>query len=296
MNTLRATLLTGVAPALWGTTYLATTELLPADRPLLAATVRALPAGLLLLALARQLPTGSWWWKAPVLGALNIGVFFLLLFISAYRLPGGVAATVGSLQPIIVLILSALVLQEKIRLHTAITGLAGVTGVGLLVLQSEALLDPVGVLAGLGGAASMAAGLVLVKRWGRPVPLSAFTAWQLTTGGLMLLPALLLLEGLPTTISATNLVGFGYLALVNSVLGYSIWFWGLGRLTATSAAFLGLLSPIVATLLGWWILGQALAPLQLLGLGMALTSVIVAQLLTANNVSHRVLLTPLAER
>jgi probable blue pigment (indigoidine) exporter len=296
MNTLRATVLTAVAPALWGTTYLATTELLPADRPLLAATVRALPAGLLLLAVARQLPTGSWWWKAPVLGALNIGVFFVLLFVSAYRLPGGVAATIGALQPILVITLSALVLNEKLRLGTAISGLAGVTGVGLLVLQADARLDPIGVFAGLGGAASMAAGLVLVKRWGRPVPLYAFTAWQLTAGGVLLVPALLLVEGLPASLTPSNLAGFGYLVVVNSALGYSLWFWGLDRLPASSAAFLGLLSPIVATLLGWMALGQTLAPLQLVGLVMALAAMILAQRLTANAVSHTVALTALAER
>ncbi len=36
---------TAFAPAVWGSTYLVTTELLPANRPLLAAAVRALPAG-----------------------------------------------------------------------------------------------------------------------------------------------------------------------------------------------------------------------------------------------------------
>jgi drug/metabolite transporter (DMT)-like permease len=78
-------------PAVWGTTYIVTTELLPPGRPLLTAALRALPAGLLLLAVTRRLPHGDWWWRAAVLGTLNIGAFFALLFISAYRLPGGVA-------------------------------------------------------------------------------------------------------------------------------------------------------------------------------------------------------------
>jgi probable blue pigment (indigoidine) exporter len=92
-NRLTLILVTAIAPSLWGTTYLVTTELLPAGRPLLAAVIRALPAGLLLVAITRRLPQGSWWWRAFVLGALNIGVFFALLFVAAYRLPGGVAAT-----------------------------------------------------------------------------------------------------------------------------------------------------------------------------------------------------------
>ena len=40
--------LTALAPAIWGSTYLVTTEFLPPDRPLLAGMIRALPAGLYL--------------------------------------------------------------------------------------------------------------------------------------------------------------------------------------------------------------------------------------------------------
>src|SRR5690606_20195052 len=86
------TIATALAPTAWGTTYLVTSELLPPGHPMFAALSRALPAGLLALVLTRRLPSGSWWWKSMVLGALNIGVFFTLLFVTAERLPGGIAA------------------------------------------------------------------------------------------------------------------------------------------------------------------------------------------------------------
>ncbi len=92
---------TALAPAAWGLTYLATTEFLPPGRPLLAGAARALPAGLILVAIARRRPQGVWWLKAAVLGVLNIGAFFALLFAAAYRLPGGVAATLGAVQPLV---------------------------------------------------------------------------------------------------------------------------------------------------------------------------------------------------
>src|SRR5215468_8222898 len=107
MSSSRTQVATGLAPAIWGTTYLATTQLLPAGRPLLAAVLRALPAGLVLIAITRRLPHGIWWWRAFVLGALNIGAFFALLFVAAYRLPGGVAATIIAAQPLLVTGLSA---------------------------------------------------------------------------------------------------------------------------------------------------------------------------------------------
>ncbi len=83
-NRIALVVVTALVPAIWGTTYLVTTELLPPERPLLAAVLRALPAGLLLVLLTCRLPQGVWWWKAMLLGALNIGGFFALLFVAAY--------------------------------------------------------------------------------------------------------------------------------------------------------------------------------------------------------------------
>ncbi|WP_179199164.1 EamA family transporter, partial [Streptomyces alboverticillatus] len=146
-NRLKVVSATALAPAVWGSTYLVTTEFLPPGRPLLAATVRALPAGLVLIALTRRLPQGDWWWRALVLGALNIGGFFALLFVAAYRLPGGVAATIGAIQPLLAAGLAALLLGERLTVRTAAAGVAGVAGIALLVLRADAHLDVTGVAA-----------------------------------------------------------------------------------------------------------------------------------------------------
>ncbi|MEU4118624.1 EamA family transporter [Kitasatospora sp. NPDC028055] len=277
-NRLAVLLTTALAPAVWGTTYLVTTELLPPHRPLLAAVIRCLPAGLLLVALTRTLPKGGWWWRALVLGALNIGAFQALLFIAAYRLPGGIAATVGAVQPLVTAGLSAALLGDRLTLRTVLSGIAGVAGVSLLVLRAGARLDAAGVAAALGGAVVMAFGVVLSKRWVSPAPLLATTGWQLTAGGLLLVPATLLSEGAPPThYTADNLLGYAYLCLIGAALTYAVWFRGLRSLPPTSLSFLSLLSPVVATLAGWLALGQDLSPLQALGALVVLGSLIVAQ-------------------
>ena len=89
--------LTALAPAIWGSTYLVTSEWLPPDRPFTAALLRVLPAGLLLLLITRHSPAAPDRWRLLVLSALNIGVFQALLFVAAYRLPGGLAAVLLSL-------------------------------------------------------------------------------------------------------------------------------------------------------------------------------------------------------
>ncbi|MEV5718107.1 EamA family transporter [Amycolatopsis mediterranei] len=268
-------LLTALAPAIWGTTYLVTTEFLPPDRPLLAAVIRALPAGLPLVALTRRLPKGDWWWRSLVLGTLNIGAFLALLFVAAYRLPGGIAATLGALQPLLVAGLSTGLLGERLTRRTV---LAGVAGVSLLVLQAGARLDPIGVAAAAGGAVVMATGVVPSKRWTFPAPLPATTGWQLVAGGLVLVPVALAVEGAPpASLSGANLAGYAYLALVGAAFAYALWFRGIRALPATHVTFLGLLSPVVATLLGWLVLGRRLTPWQLLGAAIVPAAVVAAQ-------------------
>ncbi|WP_310742352.1 MULTISPECIES: EamA family transporter [unclassified Microbispora] len=271
--------LTALTPLVWGSTYAVTTEFLPPDRPLFTALARALPAGLVLLAVTRVLPRGVWVWRAAVLGALNIGAFFPLLFLAAYRLPGGVAAVLGAVGPLFALAFAALLLSERPTARKVLAGLVGLLGVGLVVLRAEARLDMVGVLAGLVGAASMSAGTVLTKRWGRPegVGALALTGWQLTAGGLLLVPVALLVEGAPPALSGENLLGYAYLGIVGTALGYWIWFRGISRLPATSVSFLALLSPVSAAVIGWAALGQALSPVQLLGMVLALGGTLLGQ-------------------
>ncbi len=268
---------TALAPAAWGTTYVTTSEFLPPGRPLLAAALRALPVGLVLVGLGRRLPHGSWWWRAAVLGALNIGAFFALLFVAAYRLPGGVAATLGAVQPLLVGVLARRVLGDRPGPVRIAASLAGLAGVALLVLRAGARLDPIGVAAGLGAAAAMAIGVVLTKRWQAPVPLLALTGWQLVAGGVLLVPLALAAEGVPGHLTADNVAGYLYLGVVGTGVAYALWFRGLRRLSPASLTFLGLLSPLVATVVGWVVLGQALTGWQVAGAVVVIASVVVAQ-------------------
>ncbi|MGH3830548.1 MAG: EamA family transporter [Pseudonocardiaceae bacterium] len=270
--------LTALAPVTWGTTYLVTTEWLPPDRPLLSGAIRALPAGLVALAIGRRLPHGAWWWRAAVLGTLNIGAFFALLFIAAYRLPGGVAATLNAVQPLIVAGLAFTLLGERPTRWRLGWGIAATIGVAVMVLRGQLAFDLPGILAGIAGTAAMAAGIVLTKRWGRPVGALAFTGWQLTAGGLLLAPLALLVEGPPPVLSLSAIGGYAWLAIIGTLLAYALWFNGLGRLPVVALSFLSLLSPVVATVLGWLVLRQSLTLAQGLGFGLALLSIAAAQL------------------
>jgi probable blue pigment (indigoidine) exporter len=278
LRDLRTIAVTALAPVVWGSTYLVTSEHLPPGRPLFAACVRALPAGVLLVLLARRLPHGVWWWRSAVLGFLNIGAFFALLFVAAYRLPGGVAATVIALQPLLVAALSARLLAQRLSRRTVLAALAGIGGVAAMVLSAEARLDPAGLAAALGAAVVMATGVVLSKRWSPPVSATAFAGWQLCAGGLLLLPVAVLVEGAsPPPLTTAGALGYAYLGLVGAALAYVVWFRGIRVLAPTAVTFLGLLSPVVATALGWLVLDQDLSPVQVVGAAVVLGSIVVGQ-------------------
>jgi probable blue pigment (indigoidine) exporter len=276
----RLILLGAVAPVVWGTTYTVTTELLPPGRPMTAALLRALPAGLLLLALTRQLPPAPWWGRLALLGLLNFGAFFPLLFLSAYRLPGGPAAVVGSAQPLVAAALLFVLFRQGTPLRRLLWALAAVAGVAVAVLGGTVALDAVGLAAAVAGTTTMAAGVVLTRRWGLPEGMSGLTAtgWQLVLGGLMTAPLVPLLDTGPFVLDAGAVAGYAWLALPGGAISYAVWFHAGRRLPPTSLTLLLPLTPVTAALLGWALLGEALTGVQAAGFGLALVAALGGQL------------------
>ena len=270
-------IITASAPVIWGSTYLVTTQFLPPDRPFLAAVLRCLPAGLLLLLWTRQFPKRQEWLKVIILAMLNIGLFQAMLFISAYRLAGGLAAILSSTQVLMVLMLVAFVGKQGVPRLTWLSASLGVIGVVLLVLTPQATADVVGIISALIGAMSMAMGIFFAKRWVLSLGTLALTGWQLLIGGLMLVPVTVIFEQAPSQLTLTNIAGYLYLCLVGAVLAYVLYFRGIARLAPAVVSSLGLLSPICAFVLGWLFLGQTMTGVALLGFVLVLISIVGVQ-------------------
>jgi probable blue pigment (indigoidine) exporter len=270
--------LAALTPIIFGTTYLLTTEFLPPGRPLLAALMRSLPTGLVLI-IGSPIPPRRWMARFFILSVLYASGLFPLLFIAAYRLPGGVAAVINSLSPLLVVVISVPLLGSRIRAIQIVAGMLGTAGVALLVLQSDARLDGVGLIAMAGAAIMFSVATVLTKRWGRPEGMTTIgvTGWIFLLAGLTLLPATLLIEGLPDHVTARNVAGLLYLVLISGIVAYAVWFWGLERLSASAVTFLTLLNPVTAAVLGWVVLDQRLNNWQLLGAVIVLVSVVMGQ-------------------
>jgi len=271
--------LTAVPPVVWGSTYAVTQLWLPPDRPFFAAAARVLPAGLLLLLWVRRVPRGVWWGRSAVLGALNHGLFFALLYVAAYRLPSGLGSTLTALSPLVLMGMAFLVLREHQARVTIGAAVVGVAGVVTLVWQNESAgtVDPVGVAAAVGAVLSSSLGFVLVKRWAPREDVLVTTTWQLVAGGLLLVPVAAVVEGAPPALDGSALLALAYLGLVGSAVGYVLWFRGLTRMDAGAVAVVGLVNPVVGTALGVALLAEPFGPLHLAAVAVTLGSVLVAQ-------------------
>jgi probable blue pigment (indigoidine) exporter len=276
-NSWSTPLITAVAPIAWGSTYLVTEQFLPPDRPLFAATVRALPVGLVLLAARHRLPTGEWWWKAIVLGLCNIGMFFPLIFLAAYHLPGGLAATLQATSPLAVMGIAWLLIGERAGAVRVAAAVVGLLGVGLLVVRNPGEMDALGLAGAFGSVAVSALGFVLIKRWEPPVDMLTLVSWQLVVGGLVLLPVALIVEGAPPAIDLPAALGFLWIAGIGTGVAYVCWFRGLRLMSAGAVSIIGLVNPVVGTLLGVAFAHEVFGPVQAVGMVLVLGGVLVGQ-------------------
>lgn len=276
----RSTLaLTLLAPISWGTTYITITEFLPPDRPLTVGAARVLPAGVLLalagLARSRWLPRGRELRNTAIVALFNFALFFPLLIFAIYRMPGGVAAAIGGVQPLFVATLTWAVTRSRPRPRDLAIGLVAAVGVALIVGRPGANFDTVGVLAALAANLSFSMAVVLTKHLPTPSDRIGSVGWQMILSSVVLVPLAVFAEGSLPPIGLGEVTGFAYLSLVTTGVAFLLWFSGIRRLPSTAPPLLGLAAPVTGAALGWIVLGESLTPIQLLGFVTTITAITV---------------------
>lgn len=261
---------TAVAPVSWGANYVVTREWLPADSPLWGSALRALPAGLLLLAFVRRLPHGRQARQAVILGVLNVGGFFLLVYLAAQLLPSNIAASVMSLAPLALAGFGWLLLGDRPTVQIGLGAVAGVLGVVLLVGGASGHIAPAGVAVSLSALVLSSIGAILATRWRGDVPVLTYTAWQLLAGGVLLAVLAGAIEGAPPAMHPDTVAALTFNAVVATALAYVCWFTGLANLRAGVVGTVGTLNPITGIVLGAVIAGESLTAAQFGGIALTL--------------------------
>jgi len=270
-------LLLVVLSMLWGLSFPAISIGLESLPPLLFAAFRYDVAAILLLAYAVSrteswLPAG----RNNLLAVTGGGLFFVagngLLFIGQQTVPSGVAAILQALVPIATALWALLLLGERLSGLGAVGVAVGFLGIGLVVQP-----DPSNLLGGgtagrlliVGQVTSVSLGGVLIQRAGPTIDRAALTGWSMGIGavilhGLSIAAGELPRSQLPTGTAAGAVV---YLGVFSTAAAFLIYFYILQEHGAFQASLVAYLVPVVATLVGVFVLDETIGLLTLVGFG-----------------------------
>lgn len=249
----------------WGTTYAVTQYSLDGWPALLLGALRALPAGLLLLMIKPNLPKRHEWSILLRLGAINIALFFSLLFVMSQTLPSTISGMAMIYVPVFAMLFHWIVYKKS-------SSKAQILSATLLIILAWALFDPqqmqlssIGLLALAGAIACIVIGGNLTKHLTSNIHWWTLVTWQLILGGALLaILASIQAVSYPTqyveplrNIDGLNLLGLLWLALPNTALAYSLYVWLLSRMSVVEFTFAGISNPIAGVALGLLLLGEA---------------------------------------
>jgi probable blue pigment (indigoidine) exporter len=266
----------------WGTTYAMTQLTLPDWPPLLLGALRALPAGLILLAIKPSLPHKTDWSILIKLGAINIAVFFSLIFIMALTLPSAISGIGMISVPVFAMLFHWVVSKKRPNLLQAISGAILIVLAWMLFDPNSISLNPIGLVAMLAAISCIIIGSTITKSLGSRIHWWTILTWQLVIGGALLLvaagiQALFSPEqylNVVNQFSLTNGLGISWIILLNTVLGYSMYVWLLQRMSVVDFTFGGIANPIAGIVCGLILMGESYTPQQyLLMSGMILASI-----------------------
>jgi probable blue pigment (indigoidine) exporter len=243
----------------------------------------------------RKLPRGSWWWRSLVLGTLNMGAFFALVYVAAQRLSTSIASTIMATAPVVMMLFAWAALAERPRVTQLAGACVGISGVAIMLSQGRHGVAVTGVLASVTAMIMSSFGYVLAKKWGTDLDVVSLTSWQLIAGGAMLIPVALAVEGSPPSLDTRAAFAFGYVTVVATAVAFVAWFAGLRHLDAAAVGLIGLLNPVTGVLLGTAVAGESLTVQQSLGLALVLFGILLGQPIAAH-LSARRSGTPLRRR
>lgn len=277
---------------IWGTNFVAMKIGLHDMGPMLLGALRFATASLPLLLFVRK-PDLPWRFIAGYGLAQGLGQFGFLFLGLWLGLPAGIASIVMQTQAFFTVLLAALLLHERIRINQWLGLVVSAGGLTMIAATSSAGRGHVpigGFLLGMAAAAMWAVSNIIARKGQRHNP--SYDALSLVVWGSAtpVLPFLLLAtwqDGWPATqrsllhLSWQDAVAVLYLALVATVVAYSLWARLLKRHEAATVAPFSLLVPVVGLSAAWLAFDERLAPLQWLGV------VIVGLGLLVNNFGHR---------
>ncbi len=253
--------------------------------PFFGAGLRFLLAAVLLYVLisSRRIPMPT---RAQLKGTLLYGLFgfgvsYAFAYVALLSLSSGVAAVLMGAVPLITLFLAVAHGVERFRGRALIGAVIAIAGISILVgVQSKAHIQIGALLLMLGGAVSAAESSVVLKKYPTGHPL-ATNAVAMGFGGLLLLSMSLTFGehwALPS--GSATWASLIYLVVVGSIALFWLFLYTIKRWAASRVSYVFVLTPIVASLAGAALAGDAVTPAMVAGGVIVLAGVYVGALST----------------
>lgn len=272
----------------WGSTFLAIRYAVEAIPPFLMAGVRFTLAGLLLygwmhLRTAVR-PTRQQWWAAAVAGLFLFTLSHGGLAWAEQRVESGIAALVGAMIPIWVVLLEWLRPGGTRPLRAVVIGIVvGFAGLVLLIgpgQGSEAQpLDSGATVVMVIGTLTWAIGTLYTRGMALPLSPFMFAGMQMLVGGVLLLVAGAVtgdwLKPVPEAVLMRSLLALLYLVSFGSILTFSAYVWLLRITKPARVATYAYVNPVVAVLLGWALAREPLTLRTLIAAAIIVAAVVV---------------------
>lgn len=279
-----------VTMLLWGGTFIAGRALAGSLSPVCCAFLRFAIATLALAIIVRLvdgrivLPPPRLWFSLFILGLSGVFAYNVLFFTGLQFIEAGRASLIIALNPLVITLLAAVFLGERLsarRLGGVLLSLVG----AVLVISNGA---PARLLSGSFGRGELAI-LGCVLSWvtyslvGRSVlkslsPLASVFYSSLI--GSLLLSGPALGDGLLTKlgdIAGKDWMSLAFLGLFGTAIGFSLYYQAIRKIGASRAGVFINLVPLFAVILSWWLLGEKIQGAVMAGgvvlmLGVGLTN------------------------
>ncbi|HZM14648.1 MAG TPA: EamA family transporter [Candidatus Krumholzibacteria bacterium] len=267
---------------IWSSTWTVIKFGLRGAPPLTAVSVRFVIAALLLalVLLARRLrlpEVRRFWWLSLTLGITQVAIPYILVYCAEQRISSGLTAVLYSTMPLVVALLARVFLGDRLTTAKLVGIAAGIGGVVLIFSDNLHAESGIGVGAVLVSVLFASSSSVLTKRHGTTYDPQVLLLPTFLVGGLVTLALAAPLERSdPRRYDGLTWMTILYLAVVGSVLAFSLYLWVLRRVEVTVVSYQTFVIPILATLLGWLLLDETITARTGLGAALILTGIAVA--------------------
>ncbi|SFE54387.1 DMT family transporter [Roseivivax sediminis] len=283
---IRASLMGFAFAAMWSSAFTSARIIVTAAPPLSALALRFLISGLIAVALARAL--GQSWqltrpqWRATIVfGICQNALYLGLNFVAMQSVEASLAAIIASTMPLMVAFAGWAIFGERLPVMGVLGLVAGVAGVSVIMgARLSGGMDPVGVALCVVGSASLAAATLSLRQASSGGNMLMVVGLQMLVGAAVLaVPA-----GFETHVVEPSWAlfwAFLYTTLVPGLAATLVWFWLVDRIGAVRAATFHFLNPFFGVAIAAVLLGEALGPLDAIGVAIIAGGILAVQLARA---------------